>query len=670
MESIVVKLDNLSGLVKRLTVALLLPTPERKARLQRIHQALSRHKLDSDDSGLQSAVLLMLADPQFKKHLSLSKLPVVQTPADCLNVAWQYFYMLLYARDYVAAAYMIWGPRTFSPEPHCTQLMWKALFDHSLINVMGSASVGKTFSPAAWCLLDWVLDPEWTRVALASNSEDHVKKNLFGDFVRLHQESVLELPGKVDTESISLDKKRAMGIFILTIPGGPVTRGKLKGAKIKNRPNHPLFGENSRLRILLDEAQEIPPIIFDEIPNLLSSMDNTEEHIKILAGANPKDQWSRYGQNCKPVGGWEKITALQETWESETGWWVISINAMQTENVVQRKSVFPRMITWEGVQKIIRSQGNGNEHHPIVYTYVYGRFPPMGLSTTIIKQTHLTASEGDWIFDTVADNFGGHDPAFTGDDPALAFGRGGRAIGWLDFNGVRHDLPEPKMAIQIDMDTILNRGDTQDLVNEGLDKLKHLGVKPEHYGIDRTGVGQGVYDISRRQWKEKVGGTDELAPVIGIHFAESPSETKIADEDTETPLQMFDRVASELWFAAAKLFECDCIRIGRGVSSRALQELAGRCGGMKTGLGKKRSVEGKDVFKSRTGGKSPDCSDAILIMLHVARLSMPGLIPKAKDTELVVSGVRARPWSGFDLAFAGATMRGFEAEETADMMKD
>ena len=88
--------------------------------------------------------------------------------------------------------------------------------------------------------------------------------------VRLHQSSAIPLPGTVDTESISLDKKTAQGIFILTIPGGPTAKGKLKGAKIKARPEHPLFGTSSRLSIILDEAQEIPANIFDEIPNHIS----------------------------------------------------------------------------------------------------------------------------------------------------------------------------------------------------------------------------------------------------------------------------------------------------------------------------------------------------------------------------------------------------------------
>jgi len=471
-----------------------------------------------------------------------------------------------------------------------------------------------------------------------------------------------------------LDKKRAMGIFTLIIPGGPTSRGKLKGAKIKNRPFHPLFGENSRIRFILDEAQEIPPNIFDDIPNLLASIDNSTEHIKILAAANPKDEWSRYGQNCKPVGGWEKLTPLQETWMSDTGWYVISINAMQTENVMRRKTIFPRMITWEGVQKIIRSQGGGNDQHPIVYSYVYGRFPPTGSLTSVIASPHLRRAEGDWIFDTQADNFAAFDPAFTGDLPAMTTGRVGHAIGWVDYDGTRHDLPEAKMAIQLDGVAILPRGDTQDLADEVMERMKQLNVKPEHLAIDKTGSGLGVHDVIRRQWKRKVDGTDSAEPVeiCGINYAQEPSEIKITDEDTQTPKEMFDRIASELWFSAAKLFEYDCVKLGRGVDAKTIEELAARRGGMKIGQGRRQSVESKDQYRSRTGENSPDRGDSALMCLFVARISTPGLVPKAKDTESAKPERQQQGWNGFDLAFGSAQIDGMNegVGEISESLKD
>lgn len=652
-----------------------MPSEVRKADLRFIHRRLSDYTLNGNVDALGKAVARMLSDPEFRAHVAQNP-PLqkpVSTPADLLRMAWGFVYMFLYQRDYVAAALILWGPSTFTPEPRAAQLMWNALFNHSLINVMGSASVGKTFSPSAWCLLDWVLDPEWTRVQVVSNSEDHVKKNLFGDMVRLHGEAALTLPGKVDSESISLDKKRAFGIFVLTIPGGPSSRGKLKGAKIKNRPFHPLFGENSRLRVILDEAQEIAANVWDEVPNLLASVDNSIEHIKILAAANPKDEWSRYGQNCKPIGGWEKLADSAEEWESETGWWVISINAMKTENVMQRKTVFPRMITYEGVQKIIRTQAGGNDQSPICFTFIYGRFPKTGLLATVIKSEHLRRAEKEWIFNGPTRALESGDPAFTGDDATVASGRVGRAIGWTDYEGNRFDLPTPQVKIQVDAVNVLVRGDTQDLADEYMGRCKTLGVRPQGFGIDKTGVGLGTHDLIRRQWKQKVGETDldgDIANIVGINYAQSPTETKICEEDSQTPKEMYDRIATELYFAASKLLEFDCVAFGRGVDAKTFEELAARRGGMQVGLGKKLTLESKDAYKARTGENSPDRADCITILLHVARITTPGLIPKAKDTPDAVQERGLIPWGGFSQAFGAADIVGMPSAETCDLMKD
>lgn len=634
---------------------LLIPSEVRKADLRYIHKNLLEHRSGGDVSALSKSVARMLEIPEFREHVANNKSlqSSVRTEADLLRMAWGFVYCFLYKRDYVTAALTLWSPGTFTPEPRAAQMMWDALFTRNLINVMGCASAGKTYCPSAWCLLDWVLDPEWTRVQVVSNSADHVKKNLFADIVRLHGEASLELPGKVDSESISLNKKRAMGIFILTIPGGPTSRGKLKGAKVKKRPTHPLFGDNSRLRIILDEAQEIAANVWDDIPNLLASVDDSIEHIKILCAANPKLEFSRYGQHCKPIGGWDKVSDDAEEWDSDTGWRVISINALRTENVIQRKTVFPRMITYEGVQKIIKSQGGGDPNHPICFTYLYGRFPKGGVLATVIKLEHLRNCEGEWIFDSATTSKAGGDPAYVGDRPALACGRVGRAIGWIDYQGDRHMLDEPKMAIQVDAVTVMPHGDTQELADRYMEHIKPLNVKPEGFGIDMTGS-RGTYDIVRRQWVQKIGPLSDgslIAPIHGIEYAASPSIVRIAEEDTATPKELYNIMASELWFAAAKLFEYGVVRLGKGVDLKVFSELAARQGGMQPGLGKKLAVESKKDFKARTGMDSPDLADATLIMLHVARITTPGLIPRAKDTKAAPPAERISAWDGFNSAF-------------------
>lgn len=535
-----------------------------------------------------------------------------------------------------------------------------------------------TYNASTWCLLDWLLDPEWTRIEVASNSEDHVKKNLYGDIVRLHSSASIPLPGKVDTMSISLDKKTGQGIFLLIIPGGPKPRGKAKGAKCKARPPHPLFGRWSRIRFIFDEAQEITPNIFDEIPNIFASIgqqaDGGEdvEHIKVFMAANPKDEWSRYGKNCRPPGGWDNHDDALETWRSETGWFVIRLNAMKSENVLARREVYPRLISWHGVQKIIEDAGSDQD--PIVYVQVYAKFPPQGLQTTIVKPEWLRRAQREWIFVGQTRALLGGDPAFTGDSPAVAAGRVGRAIAYLTYDGVRVDLDEPRWAIQVDVTGSLPRGDTQDLVDGYLERAKELRVEPEGFGIDRTGSGQGVYDIARRQWKEKVGPLpdgDALADVLGVHYSENASEVKVADEDTKTPLELYDRVASELWYAFAKLMEFDCIGLGKGVELQTFAELGARRGGMKVGKRKKLSVEGKDAYKARTALASPDRADAVTLLAHAGRMTTPNLIPKAKDTKADEGQVQRDPFGDMEVTVSdGMTFREYDDHVAIDNQRD
>ncbi len=532
-----------------------------------------------------------------------------------------------------------------------------------------------TYSTCAYFFLEWLTDPLWTRVQVASNSKDHLEKNAWADLVRLHSGASMDMPGKPDTVSISLEKKRSQGIFSLILPGGPESKGKLKGAHTKPRPEHPKFGRRSRVFCLIDEAQETAQNIFGEIPNRFSTVDGDDvEHIKFALTANPKSMFSEFGACAKPkVGGWDGITRADETWESEAGWTVVSLDAMKHENVVQRRKVFPGFVSWDGVQaRLARCHGNWED--PEMWSYVFGKFPPLGLAQTVIKQNWLTAAEREWIFDSqTVGKFGG-DPAFTGDRPTAATGRVGRAIGWIDYNGDRHTLAEPAMKIQVDAVAVVNRGDSQDLGDQYMERASALNIEPGSFGMDMTGAGRGTHDIVRRQWNAKVKPLQdgsEVANIIGIEYGSSPTTVKVADEDTATPKEMYNIIASELWFGAAKLFEFDVIGIGKGVDVSVFAELAARHGGMEVGLGKKLRVESKIDFKKRTGMKSPDLADATLIMIHVARITTPGLIPRAKDTTAPREEPRSQVWGGFNQSLAGANIHGMAgAGQLADMTTD
>lgn len=656
---------------------LILPTGERRACLRLICTLLLEYKNDGDGNSLSGAVAMMLKEHDFAaavaKNDALNK--TVDGPDQLMKIAWAYLYVLLSRRDFVAAAMILWDQETFTPEPHCVQLMWEALFTKRMIGVMGGGGMGKTYSASAFFLLEWITDPEWTRFQVASASEDHLKKNLYADIVRLHQGASINLPGEPDTEAISLNKKTGMGIFTLILPGGPLSKGKIKGAHTKPRPYHPLFKRRSRVFTLIDEAQEVPQNIFGEIPNRFSTVVAGDvDHLKFVITANPKDQYSQFGQACKPACGFDNLPLEVETWESDTGWAVVSLNAMRHENVVQRKIVFPGFVTYDGVQVWLR-KCHGDANDPEMWTYVYGRFPPQGITHSVIKSAWINRSEGEWVFDTIPFNVAAVDPGFTGDLATMAIGRVGRAVMWRSYDGWEHRLKTPAMKIQVDVVAILPRGDTQELANEVMSRLKLFNVEPPYFAIDKTGVGLGVHDVIRRQWKEKVNalGMDDagLAPICGLHYAQEPSQIKVADEDTETPKDIYDRMASELWFAGAKLFEYDVIRVGRGVDRQTFSELSSRQGGMLLGRSKKLGVESKDAYKVRTGSNSPDRADCVLMLLHAGRTTTPGLIPKAQDTLPAPAEKPLIGWSGFSQAFQGADIEGFgTGQELADMRKD
>jgi hypothetical protein len=634
---------------------LIIPSPGTTKRLRRIQENLAASKETPNSAKIAAAATACLEDQEFQPNfIAGRKGKPIETTADLMDVCWAYLYFHLNRRDYVAAAMMLWSKEVFTPEPHCMQLVWDALFKERMISIIGAGGEGKTYGPSAWFLLDWVLDPEWTRIQLSSNTEDHLKKNLYADMVRLHSEASMVLPGTADAESISLDKKKGMGIFLLTIPGGPMSKGKIKGVHTKPRPYHPLFGRRSRTRALIDEAQEVAQNIYAEIPNRFSTaMTDDVEHIKFVTTANPKDPYSPFGQNCKPPGGFESVTLAQETWRSEKGWWVVSLNAMVHENVIARRVIYPGFVTYEGV-KVWLKACNGDENHPDMYTYVYGKFPPQGTMRAIVARKHLERCSREWIFDGPTQTFGFSDYAFTGDLPTFSPARSGRAIGYYDQAGVRHDLPTPAMKIQVDLVSIMPRGDSQDLADEVLARCKQLSIKPYQFGDDRTGVGQGAHDIVRRQWKQKVGPFDpdeilrlengdslegfidtsvpDAAPIYGIHFGQTATSSKVAEEDTQLPVDQYEGIRSEVWYVFARLCELDVIGLGKGVDPKTIDELASRQGGRPTGKGKKLTVESKEIYKSRTGNPSPDRADAVTGVVHLARIITPNLLPKAPDT--------------------------------------
>lgn len=533
---------------------------------------------------------------------------------------------------YEEAAQLCWGPALFDPRPESTQRAWKAFEEADLFLLMGAGSMSKSYSIGARLFLEWIRDPENTHVKVGGPSEAHLKENLFNHMVALHRQSAIPLPGKAQDLFIGLDSKSRKGaISGVVIPLGQTGAGRLQGVKRVNRKKpHPTFGKMTRLFIFLDEIINIPPGIWQDIDNQMTQLDGTHT-LKIGGAYNPTDQSSEAAKRSEPEEGWGNFDPeVHYDWVSKRGWRVVRLDAMKCENVIHREIIYPGLQTYEGLQALIKNAGGTDS----AGYWVMGRgcFPPTGTVLSIIPQGMLNAFKAEVIWYDEPTPVGGVDLALEGSDSAIFYkGRFGLATGVIfppslqfpngqtvmfkDHKGTKR----PRQVLLAETKLLLPRGDTVAMKNEVRRVANTFQIRPDRLCVDRTGNGQGVFDLLRFEWGE----------VIGVNYSETPGETRIMVEDHDVPKELYVRAVSELWFATRKFLEFGYVYGALGLETEPLfSQLTGRQFRMQ---GKKACVESKPDYKSRNGGKSPDDADGFTLLINAVRKAfgfVPGMSPE------------------------------------------
>jgi hypothetical protein len=549
----------------------------------------------------------------------------IKSDAQANVVLTAFLQFLLDGQRYVDAATLLWSPTLFSGAPRSVRRLFDALFQNVAMMVPGAASMGKSYNLGVWSYLDWRRDPHWTSIQIVGPSENHLQRNLFSHLVKLHRQASIPGPGEVIQLGITLDPhERSSGIFGVVVPIGKKASGRLQGVKVLPRPSpHPQFGKLSRLRVMLEEAENIAVGIFDDVTNILSNARGIEQ-FKIYAPFNPKDPNSPCAQRCEPVGGFETLDIeTSESWMSKRGWYVVRLDAYKSENVIQGQEIFFGMQTKEGLEKLILNAGGVGT--PGYYTMARGWYPPQGIDLAVIPQ-HLTNDIfGTYEFVEAPKPAAAVDVALEGGDNAiLALGKTGLASAWRkpSVDGKPGELIQFKDAfgmhvvkevIQVEQLFTLPKGDTVKLVEEIKRVCRGAAVKGEYLGVDRTGNGAGVHDI--------LVSTTGFSGTKGINPSESPTERKIMAEDTKLPADEYSYLLSELWFSLRKYVEFGFLKISPNIpSDPVISEMTGRRFLLTQ---KKTKVESKKDYKSR-GNKSPDRADALTMLVHVVRMQSRG----------------------------------------------
>jgi len=521
---------------------------------------------------------------------------------------------LLFYREYDKVAGILWPKTLFTAEPYSVSEVWRHVAEHQQAFIVGPGGVGKSYSLAAWLLIDWMADPEWTHVKLLSVTKAHAEKNIFAHVKNLHAASAFPIPGEVLANSIRVGSRQNSGFQLTTIPQGDSGAGRLRGCHPDPRPKpHPKFGTHSRIRIALDEAELIGDGAYIDIGNLLLTEGSDADHMKIIAATNPKDQSTPFGRCCEPPFGWKDISPEgSHCWKGQNGVQVLRLDGAKTENVRQKKLVYPGFMTYEGYQRYIERGANDSE----AWTMARGFWPPSGtvggyiLPTDQFDKAETTA---DFIFTGTPIEIGAVDTALEGgDDCVFGHGRFGWAWGVQMPDGRKIKFPKHIPCLQAIQATVLPKGDAVSMGKAIKAAAEGCNILPENLILDITGNGSGPYAWLRHYWTE-----GEIVDIKGIDSGTSASDMPIFQEDSQIASERFKGMHSELCFSGAAWLQFGYLKMKKGFPVAEIRREA--TSRQYLTQGKLRVVEKKETFKARLRCNSPDRWDMLCLMVQRAR---------------------------------------------------
>jgi hypothetical protein len=564
-------------------------------------------------------------------------------PKACLPPIQWMFHWMLNNDALEEAAQLLWTRQLFDPRPQCSKDVWK-LFDESNFGlIMGASSMSKSYTMGVRLFMEWLRDPEWTTVKCIGPSADHLEQNLFSHIVALHRQSKLPLPGEIGELYIGLDRRNYVSsITGVIIPVGQTKKaGRLQGGKRKPRTvPHPVFGPLSRMFIFLDEIENVPKGIWFDLDNVMSNLDVEEsEGLKIFGAYNPTNPNDEVGKRAEPKFGWPDFNPDKHyRWKSTRGWEVLRLDGERCENVVKGEIVFPGLQSKAGLEQLARN--SGGKQSAGYSTFGRGAYPEQGAELTIFPPGMVAKARGEFIWLNTPVACGACDLALEGGAAALfSLGKWGLATGvkyppsaeYPDGRVVmfkdKSGRVKPRHGLLLEQQFPLLKGETVAMKNAVIKTCRSAGIAGNLFCVDRTGHGQGIYDLIRFEWSNEV---------IGVNYSEGSTNLKVMQEDEKKAEELYDRVCSELWFAMRAWTDFGFFMIHPQVN---MENLAPQLTNRKFRMsGGKNKAESKKDYKSR-GFSSPDEADSATLLVHAIRVgtktvpSMVSLTSTVDDTE-------------------------------------
>lgn len=494
---------------------------------------------------------------------------------------------------------------------------------------IGSSSSNKTGSMADLAIEIWLENPKATSVYVTSPYEDATETGVWAEIIeRFDSSHALHdfLPGKVkesDNAIVMYDRNPRSFIKVITVD----QIGKLVGRKSKN----------------FDAGMMI--LICDELPEfkrggeaLISALKNLRSvsNFMLIGAGNFADVNDALGRLSEPVidGGYESLDVdRDQEWQTKRRGLVIRFDGHQSPNVLAGEDRWPFVTTNEYLKDLEATEGGTRTPG----YFRFGRSFPM-LDFNEFTVTNATKVRAGGCYDDVEWNadeqhFGAHcDPGFGGDPCILQFWRYGR--GYVDDRTLDvFELTEPPLVIPIALGLKDEDGKDETVDMQIAEKVKveleKRKVNFRNFSFDdslRGGIvqafmrvlGVGVTAISSNGPPTK----RKLTAIKQTIDASVP----LAKRLVKTAKDEYFNFNTELHFAVSTAIDAGQIR-GLNLSRAAVQQLITR---RWRWSGKKKEIEPKDSreagakargwgYKSHSGGKSPNESDALVGGLEMAR---------------------------------------------------
>lgn len=483
--------------------------------------------------------------------------------------------------------------RSFWPEyqwSEWSELMCHAWCNYKWIAVIGHERAGKTYQFGHVAYLDYCADPFHTLTTMVTVTFEALRLRLWSDFL-LAVESA-----KVQQGFVVRNSTNEMRLYPAESKGDAAEKFQIHGMAIQNTKDaegRVRGGHAPRRRYIIDEAENVAKPLYDALVNPMSAPDAKAGFL-----TNPMLKISELGKICEPVGGWGSVQDTDLFWLMKRfpHGIVIHLDGLQSANVKAGRTIFTGLLTRDNVDEMRRIHG---EESPQWWSLIRGWPCPDGMVSRLFRDAIIEKCRPALVFDWRPVWCATVDPAFEFDQCVLHLGELATPV----FGERRYKI-NAKQSVEITYRVGESHEDKDyQLAHRCMEICREHGIKPEHFIMDCSGGGRGVYAILRKEWSREIHGID---------YGGAATDRTISGDDPRKCDETYQYFVSELWGRAAEYCRTGLVGGLDNLHPKTMEDLHARQYTLTKGTkGTLIRVETKAELKKRLG-RSPDHGDAFV----------------------------------------------------------